>query len=122
MKLILLERELSVIKLMSKSELPESAEIVFFAITPDEISLVCDTISAPADCVAREDGWRALRVSGVLDFSLIGILAELTRVLAEAKVGVFCVSTYDTDYILIKSRDLERASAALIAAGHEITA
>ncbi len=64
--------------------------------------------------------WSGFRVRGELDFSLVGILADLSRVLAAAKVGIFAVSTYDTDYILTKSTDFDRALDALQRAGHEV--
>lgn len=66
---------------------------------------------------AREDGWRAFRVAGTLDFSLTGILAGITAVLAERKIGVFAVSSFDTDYLLVRTGDLERALAAFRESG-----
>ncbi|MBQ1552188.1 MAG: ACT domain-containing protein, partial [Clostridia bacterium] len=72
--------------------------------------------------LAREDGWRAFRVAGVLDFSLTGVLSGITGVLAGAGVGVFAVSTYDTDYILVKRVDAGKAADALARAGYEIRA
>jgi hypothetical protein len=65
-----------------------------------------------------EGGWRALKVAGPLDFALTGVLASLAGPLAEAGISVFVVSTYDTDYVLIREVDLEAARAALVAAGH----
>lgn len=87
--------------------------------TDEENSLVCETCRVPENAAAREDGWRAFRIAGVLDFSLIGILAKIASLLAEAGISIFAVSTYNTDYILTK--DMERALAALKAAGYEIT-
>jgi hypothetical protein len=74
----------------------------------------------PAITVARSDGWRAFRVAGTLDFSLVGILAALSKTLADAGVGIFAISTFDTDYILTKAEDFDRALAALRAAGHDV--
>jgi hypothetical protein len=68
--------------------------------------------------VAREDGWRAMRVVGTLDFSLTGILSGIATALADAKIGIFAVSTYDTDYILVKQENLDRAVEALKEAGY----
>lgn len=68
-----------------------------------------------------EVGWRALRVSGVLDFSLVGILSSLLLLLAAAKVSVFSLSTYNTDYILVKESDLDSAIVALKDGGNEVT-
>ena len=85
-----------------------------------EMSLVCETKCAPADALAREDGWRAFGVVGPLDFSLVGILAELSRVLAEKEIPIFALSTYDTDYILVKESCFEEAIEALRSARYEI--
>jgi hypothetical protein len=70
--------------------------------------------------VLAERGWRCLQVAGPLDFSLTGVLASLASCLAEAKVSIFAISTYDTDYLLVQAEDLETAIRALRAAGHEI--
>jgi hypothetical protein len=82
-----------------------------------ETSLVCDEVEAPNDSTA-EPGWRALEVAGVLDFSLVGVLAGLTAVLAAEGISVFVVSTYDTDVILVREESLGSAIAALERAGH----
>ena len=68
--------------------------LYFIGHTDSELSLVCETDKIPADTTAREDGWRALRVAGTLDFSLTGILSKIATVLADAKIGIFAVSTY----------------------------
>ena len=70
--------------------------------------------------MAREDGWRAFRIVGVLDFSLIGILARISACLAENGIGIFAVSTFNTDYILTRAKDFDRAVKALREAGHAI--
>jgi uncharacterized protein len=85
----------------------------------DGLTVVCPTRSAPqAD--PREDGWRVLSVKGPLDFALTGIMAALAGELAAAGVSLFAVSTYDTDHVLVKATDLERAVIALREAGHEV--
>ncbi len=117
MKLELLSKEYAVCRLET-AVLPDG-EFVSLTISNGEISLVCESEKAPAGCIA-ETGWRALRVCGVLDFALIGILAKLTAALAEAKVSVFAVSTYDTDYLLVKAERLADAVQALRLAGCEI--
>ncbi len=88
--------------------------------TGDEISLVCPSDEAPRDALRREDGWRAFRVAGTLDFSLIGILAPLLQVLADAKVSVFALSTFDTDYVLVRDYAFSQAASALSAAGYPV--
>lgn len=118
MKLELFEQEFSVCRLGASVTLPDG--IVFLAQTDREISLVCETRFIAFDTEKREDGWRCFRVAGELDFSLIGILAHITAVLAEASISVFCTSTYDTDYIMVRTDSLERAVEALKNAGHEL--
>ncbi len=92
----------------------------FLARTDGECSLVCPTEEAPGRCEAREDGWRCLRVAGAMAFSLVGVLARLSGVLAAAGVSIFAVSTYDTDYLFIKAEDFPRALDALRAEGYAI--
>ncbi|MGB3680850.1 MAG: GNAT family N-acetyltransferase [Rubrobacteraceae bacterium] len=87
--------------------------------TADELSVVCPERSVPEN-VACEPGWRALKLEGPLDFSLIGVLARITDALAGANVSVFVVSTYDTDYILVKEGSLQTAKIALQKAGYGI--
>lgn len=85
--------------------------------TSDELSIVCPESAVPGD-VQWERGWRVLKVDGPLDFAHTGILASLTTPLAEAGVSVFAVSTFDTDYLLVKQRVLNRARSVLTRAGH----
>ncbi|HEX7964323.1 MAG TPA: ACT domain-containing protein [Gammaproteobacteria bacterium] len=80
--------------------------------TADELSVVCPEALVPKDAKA-EHGWRAFKVQGPLDFSLTGIIAALTAPLAEAKISVFTVATFDTDYLLVREKDLEGAISAL---------
>ena len=94
--------------------------LYFIGSTDAELSLVCETDRTPADTLAREDGWRAFRVVGTLDFSLTGILSRIATVLADERIGIFAVSTYDTDYILVKRENLDRAAKALKRAGYGI--
>ena len=90
-----------------------SAPFAFFARTDEELSLVCPESQCPARTLNREDGWRCLRVQGSLDFSLVGILARIAGCLAEAKVPIFAVSTYNTDYVLFRQQFLNQALDAL---------
>jgi len=87
--------------------------------TSDEVSVVApDSIDpGPGD---REPGWSCLQVAGILDFSMVGVIAGISGVLAAANVSLFAVSTYNTDYILVKTSDLDAAIRALIAAGHTV--
>jgi hypothetical protein len=87
--------------------------------TPHELSLVLAENAVQEDWKA-ERGWRCLAVEGPLDFSLVGIMASLSAPLAEARVSLFAVSTYDTDYVLVREENLERAIEALRGAGHRV--
>ena len=87
--------------------------------TKDELSIVCREEAVPAG-VTSEGGWRALVVDGPLDFSEVGVLAALTDALAHEGVSIFAISTYDTDYLLVRAPDLERAIEALRARGHRV--
>ncbi|MDY6367362.1 MAG: ACT domain-containing protein [Clostridia bacterium] len=92
----------------------------FTAKTDEEFSLVCKTEFAPLNYVERSDGWKAFKVVGTLDFSLVGILSKITAALAEKNIPVFAVSTYNTDYILVKSEFYDSAQNALNSNGYEI--
>ncbi len=106
-----LEGEFTVCKVQDPSAIDLSVPFTFVAKTDTELSLVCPTGKVPAETVAREDGWRALRVAGILEFSLIGVLEAITHDLAKRGVSCFAVSTYDTDYVLVKSEDFDRVFA-----------
>jgi hypothetical protein len=94
----------------------------FFSITrtSDELSVVCEQGGVP-EGVTCEGDWRCLQVRGPLDFGLTGILASLAAPLAEAGISIFAISTYDTDYVMVKAADLERATAELSRSGHLIS-
>ncbi|MBP3633731.1 MAG: ACT domain-containing protein [Oscillospiraceae bacterium] len=83
-------------------------------------TLVCKTEDTPACTTEREDGWKGFYIEGVLDFSLVGILAKLSGLLAEHKIGIFAVSTFNTDYILVKAENFDQALAVLSDAGYEV--
>lgn len=85
--------------------------------TPNEISIVCDADTA-IDSETSEKGWSCIQVAGHLDFTLTGILADISGTLAKAGISLFAISTFDTDYILVKTADLNSACRALIDAGH----
>lgn len=88
--------------------------------TDEEKSLVCPTALVPENALDREDGWRAFRICGVLDFSLIGILARIAGILAANYIGIFVVSTYNTDYILTKEENHSLALSVLRNAGYTL--
>jgi GNAT superfamily N-acetyltransferase len=120
--LILMPGQFTVCRLDAHAPIPSWAtEDGFFSIThtADELSIVCREGIGPDD-VQCERGWRCLRVAGPIPFTAVGVLASLTAPLAEARVGVFALSTFDTDYLLIKERDLPAAIDALRRRGHTV--
>ena len=120
LQLQILPQSLTVCKAQRLADI-ELSGLFFIGSTDAELSLVCETDRVPAHTLAREDGWRALRIVGQLDFALTGILSGIASVLAAAKVGIFAVSTYDTDYILVKGENLDLATNALRKAGYGST-
>ena len=102
-------------------DLADVNDFLFLAKTDKELSVVCETAKVPENTINREDGWTAFRVEGSLEFSLVGILADLSHCLADAGISIFAVSTYDTDYILVKKDNWDRAKSALLNAGYEVT-
>lgn len=121
MELQVIDQPLSVCKISDISMADLSSDIYFIGKTDEEISLVCSSGSVPAETLEREDGWRAFRIAGTLDFSLVGILSKISGILADNKIGIFAVSTYNTDYILVKEENFERALALLADAGYSIS-
>ena len=103
------------------SDIDLHAEFCFIGNTDEELSLVCRTSDTPADTVVREDGWKGFRIEGVLDFSLVGILSKLSGILADNNIGIFAVSTYNTDYIFVKKDNYERSLQLLGQAGYNVT-
>ena len=120
MELKKLEHDLTVCKVTDVSVIDMSAKFYFIGKTDEEISLVCRTEDAPEKTIEREDGWKGFRIQGVLDFSLIGILSKISGILAEHKIGIFAVSTYNTDYILVKEENFERALSVLASEGYKV--
>jgi hypothetical protein len=112
--------ELSVCKVRDASEIDFSRKFCFACKAAEELSLVCLTDSVPENAVCREDGWKIFGIEGVLDFSLIGVLSKITSILSENGIGVFAVSTYNTDYILTKKENYEKSLRCLEKAGYTI--
>ena len=118
MKLQKLEGDFAVCKVAAIDQIDFTRDFVFLAKTPDEISLVCEEAHVPPDAIEVEAGWKALKVAGVLDFGLIGIIAKISSILAEAGISIFVVSTYNTDYILLKSENFDSGLRALVDSGY----
>jgi hypothetical protein len=118
--LTVLPQKFIIHRLPLDAEIPAQAlESEFYAVvkTDDELSIVCDE-GIQVESQESEGGWSALQVVGPLDFSLTGILAGLSAALAEAGISIFAISTYDTDYLLVKTAKLQDAVAALEESGH----
>ena len=120
LKLEKLDRDFTICKLPENAGLDRKYSFFFIAKTDEEFSLVCPTEETPQDTIAREDGWKTFRVQGSLDFSLTGILAKISGILAENGIPIFAVSTYNTDYILVKQENFEKAAAVLSEKGYSI--
>ena len=120
MNLECLERDLTVCKLESVEKIDLTKEFYCIGRTEEEISLVCPTEETPENTTDRSDGWRGFRIQGVLDFSLVGILSGITDILAENRIGIFAVSTYNTDYILVKAEEFDRAMQILSRHGYSV--
>nr|MCR5523536.1 ACT domain-containing protein [Clostridia bacterium] len=98
MELKIIAHKLTVCKVADLSAIDMNADLFFIGKTDEELSLVCKTEDVPSKTTERDDGWRGFRIQGVLDFSLIGILSKLSGILADNRIGIFAVSTYNTDY------------------------
>ena len=120
MELKKLRHKFSVCKVEDYSMVDLNQEFCFTGRTEEENSLVCMTEHVPENATERDDGWRAFRIQGILDFSLIGILARIAGLLAQNEIGIFAVSTYNTDYILTKEENYEKALEILKQAGYQI--
>lgn len=120
MKIQRIEEQFSICKLKDLSQVDWKDTYCFVGKTEEENSLVCATQKVPGNATECDHGWRGFRVQGSLDFSLVGILSEITSILAEHRIGVFAVSTYNTDYIFTKEENFDRAIEALQGNGYGI--
>ena len=120
MELKLLKQLFSVCKLADASSIDLDRPFCFVGKTDEELSLVCETASVPANTIAREDGWRGFRIQGVLDFSMVGVLAQISSLLAQNGISIFAISTYNTDYLFTKEENFHRAVALLAGAGYAV--
>lgn len=120
MELKKLDYALTVCKVASELDIDLDKEFYFIGKTDEEYSLVCITEDTPINTTERDDGWKGFRIQGVLDFSLIGILSKLSSILADNKIGIFAVSTFNTDYILVKEENFDKALNVLALAGYAI--
>ena len=120
MRLKKLSYNITVCKVEDVSSINMDADFCFVGRTDEELSLVCKTEDVPARTIERDDGWKGFRIEGVLDFSLIGILSKISTILAENRIGIFAVSTFNTDYILVKEENFDKAMGVFATEGYEI--
>ena len=120
LRMVAITQDVSVCKVKEYSQVNLDQPFVFMGSTDEEKSLVCPTAIVPQNTVERDDGWKALRIIGILDFSLIGIFARISNILAENGIGIFAVSTFNTDYIFVKESNFEKAIKVLEDAGFSI--
>jgi hypothetical protein len=125
MELILLPERYAVCRLDAHADAPGwgvGAGLWSLTRTADELSLVCAEDGLPADTgrATVDPGWRCMRVAGSMDLGLVGVMAGLSSALAGAGVAIFVIATYNTDYLLVRGGDLERATSALRAAGYAV--
>jgi len=113
MNLIIVPGSFAVCRFSGEVDAHGLAQPWFLAQTEDEVSLVCHSEGIPAGASTVEDGWALFRVAETLEFSLVGVIAQISRVLADAEIPVFVVSTFLTDYVLVKTDRLPDAIAAL---------
>lgn len=115
-----LNTPLSVIQVADIKLIDFNITPIFIGKTEDELSVVLPTKHVPSQTVAREDNWSGLKIEGVLDFSLVGILAKISSLLADNNISIFAISTFNTDYILVKDDKLKEAITVLVKADYII--
>ena len=115
-----IRQDFSVCKVMDYSLVNVNAEYCFIGKTDEENSLVCITSDVPSNVIQRDDGWKGFRIQGILDFSLVGILAKIAENLAENGISILAVSTYNTDYVLMKKENYQKALDILERSGYVI--
>lgn len=120
MLLTVLSEEFSVIQVSDISMIDLAISPLFIGQTADEISVVLPTKAITVSTLNREDHWKVFKIDGVLDFSLVGILAKLATILAEQSISIFALSTFNTDYILVKTADFEEAKKVLLHQDYQI--
>ena len=121
MEIEILKQKFAVCKIKDRSEINFEEDFLFVGKTDEELSVVCVEEKVYKSAYAVDKGWKALRIKEVLDFSLVGILYKISKILAENNIGIFAVSTYNTDYILVKEKNINKASQKLDENGYKIS-
>jgi hypothetical protein len=124
LNLIVLADKYSIYKFKNESALPDwiySSDFYSITKTKDEISVIAIQTDSLSEDIICSKNWRIFKIAGPLDFSLVGIIADISCILKEKKISIFTISTYDTDYILVKQKDLSIGIKALKDKGHNIS-
>lgn len=120
MELEVMKQRFAVCKLSSMQGINWQDELCFLSRTDQEISLVCQAEHVPETAICAEKNWRAFRIRGQLDFALVGVLSRIAGILAEGGISIFAVSTYDTDYVLVREANFDRTLGLLGEKGYTI--
>ncbi len=120
MKLKILKGNFAVCKLDSIKNVNFDDELVFVSKTDEEVSLVCGEDSVPADALKVDKGWSGFRLCGTQELSQVGIISKISESLANCKIAVFIVSTFETDYVLVKTERFSRAIELMMEVGYSI--
>lgn len=120
MELTIINQDFSICKLEDLSQIDYSDRFCFISKTDEELSLVCSTKLVPQNAIECDNGWKTFRIQGGLDFSLIGILSKISTLLAENKIGIFAVSTFNTDYVFTKEESFDKSIKILERNGYVI--
>jgi len=108
MNLEVVDCDFTICKIDNIDKIDLTQKFIFLSKTSDEISLVCESSSIPPNIIESEPGWKAIKISDTLDFSIVGVLSKISAILASADISIFVISTYNTDYILMKSENLDK--------------
>ena len=115
-----IDADFSVCKIIDMRGVDFSRPFVFLSKTDEELSLVCESSYVPECATDVEAGWKAFRVAGTLDFGLIGVVARISNILADAEISIFVISTYNTDYILLKAESFDKGLRVLMSNGYAV--
>lgn len=120
LKIKVLQQDFSICKITDASGVDFTNAFCFLSKTDEELSLVCDASKVPNNATIVDDGWNCFRIQGEMDFGLVGILAKIATLLADNLIPIFAISTYNTDYILVKKEKFEEAISILQTNGYVI--
>ena len=118
MELKKLKQDFTICQIQSLDHVDFSRKFAFLSKTDDEISLLCESAYVPPNATASEPNWKGLKISGILDFGMVGVIAGISNILASAGISIFVVSTFNTDYIFVKEKNFDKCLQELAQAGY----